>query len=99
MILVSYITNTSTPKICSNFRFIFILIEIHKIDTLNIMVHVLNSVIMLIDLAIVGHPIRLSHVYFTTGIGLAYAVFTGIYFLAGGTNRSVIAIYTTLHYK
>ncbi|XP_001355757.4 uncharacterized protein hbt [Drosophila pseudoobscura] len=61
--------------------------EIHKIDTLNIMVHVLNSIIMLIDLAIVGHPIKMSHAYFTTGIGLAYAIFTGIYFLAGGTDR------------
>ncbi|XP_018786961.1 PREDICTED: uncharacterized protein LOC108967788, partial [Bactrocera latifrons] len=61
--------------------------EIHKIDALNIMVHVFNSVIMLIDLAIVGHPIKLSHVYFTTGIGLAYGIFTGIYFIAGGTDR------------
>ncbi|KAH8328033.1 hypothetical protein KR067_003169 [Drosophila pandora] len=61
--------------------------EIHKIDALNIMVHVLNSIIMLIDLAIVGHPIKMSHAYFTTGIGLAYAIFTGIYFLAGGTDR------------
>ena len=69
------------------FFFIFFIAEIHKIDTLNIMVHVLNSIIMLIDLAIVGHPIKLSHVYFTTGIGLAYAIFTGIYFLAGGTDR------------
>lgn len=51
------------------------------------MVHVLNSIIMLIDLAVVGHPIKMSHAYFTTGIGLAYAIFTGIYFLAGGTDR------------
>ncbi|EDV94040.1 GH25111 [Drosophila grimshawi] len=51
------------------------------------MVHVLNTIIMLIDLAIVGHPIKMSHAYFTTGIGLAYAIFTGIYFLAGGTDR------------
>lgn len=61
--------------------------EIHKVDTLNIMVHVFNSVIMLIDLAIVGHPIKLSHAYWTTGIGVVYAIFTGIYFLAGGTDR------------
>ncbi|ALC39954.1 CG43778 [Drosophila busckii] len=51
------------------------------------MVHVLNTIIMLIDLAVVGHPIKMSHAYFTTGIGLAYAIFTGIYFLAGGTDR------------
>uniref|UniRef100_A0A1A9WBX3 Protein rolling stone n=1 Tax=Glossina brevipalpis TaxID=37001 RepID=A0A1A9WBX3_9MUSC len=71
--------------------------EVHKIDTLNIMVHVLNSIIMLIDLAIVGHPIKLSHVYFTCGIGLAYGIFSGIYFLAGGTDRkNQVAIYPTM---
>ncbi|XP_013099839.1 uncharacterized protein LOC106082070 [Stomoxys calcitrans] len=74
--------------------------EVHKVDTLNIMVHVLNSIIMLIDLAIVGHPIKLSHVYFTTGIGLAYAIFTGIYFLAGGTDRkNETAIYPMLDWR
>lgn len=56
-------------------------------DALNIMVHVFNSVIMFIDLAIVGHPIKLSHAYWTTGVGVVYAIFTGIYFLAGGTDR------------
>ncbi|XP_037960965.1 protein rolling stone [Teleopsis dalmanni] len=71
--------------------------DTHKIDALNIMVHVLNSVIMLIDLAIVGHPIKMSHAYFTTGIGLTYAIFTGIYFLAGGTDRkNNTAIYPML---
>lgn len=61
--------------------------EIHRIDAVNLMVHVLNSVIMLIDLTIVGHPIRLNHAYWTTGIGVAYAVFSVIYYLAGGTDR------------
>jgi len=42
---------------------------------------------MLIDLAIVGMPIKLSHAYFTAGIGAIYTIFSGIYYLAGGTNR------------
>ncbi|XP_055848520.1 protein rolling stone [Episyrphus balteatus] len=71
--------------------------EIHRVDALNIMVHVFNSVIMLTDLAIVGHPIKLSHAYWTMGIGLSYAIFTGIYFLAGGTDRkNQTAIYPLL---
>lgn len=65
-------------------------------DAVNLMVHVLNSIFMMIDLAIVGHPIRLNHAYFTTGVGVCYAIFSVIYFLAGGTNRYVelyISIY------
>lgn len=42
---------------------------------------------ILIDLAIVGQPIRMSHIYWTTGMGVAYSAFTGIYYLAGGTDR------------
>ena len=51
------------------------------------MVHVMNSIMMLIDLAIVGQPIRMSHIYFTTGVSVVYAAFTAIYSLAGGTDR------------
>uniref|UniRef100_A0A6P4FBM6 Protein rolling stone-like n=1 Tax=Drosophila rhopaloa TaxID=1041015 RepID=A0A6P4FBM6_DRORH len=90
---LSYVTRSSNQKFLARViksqisNEAFVLSEIHKIDALNIMVHVLNTIIMLIDLAIVGHPIKMSHAYFTTGIGLAYAIFTGIYFLAGGTDR------------
>lgn len=41
--------------------------DIHKTDAVNMMVHVMNSIMMLIDLAIVGQPIRMGHIYFTTG--------------------------------
>lgn len=61
--------------------------EIHKTDAVNMMVHVMNSIMMLIDLAIVGQPIRLSHIYFTTGVAVVYGAFTAIYSLAGGTDR------------
>lgn len=68
--------------------FLFILFsEINKVDAVNVMVHVFNSLIMLIDLTIVGHPIQLSHAYFTMGIGLAYSIFSAVYFLVGGTTR------------
>lgn len=63
--------------------------EINKVDAVNLMVHVFNSVIMLIDLMIVGHPIKLTHAYWTMGIGLAYSIFSLVYFLSGGTTRWV----------
>uniref|UniRef100_A0A182QD39 Protein rolling stone n=1 Tax=Anopheles farauti TaxID=69004 RepID=A0A182QD39_9DIPT len=59
----------------------------NRVDAVNLMVHVLNSIIMLIDLTIVGHPIKLNHAYWTTGIGVAYALFSIVYYLAGGTDR------------
>jgi hypothetical protein len=62
------------------------------VDAVNLMVHVFNSVIMLIDLMIVGHPIKLSHAYWTMGIGLVYSIFSAVYFLAGGTTRYVFDI-------
>lgn len=61
--------------------------DIHKTDAVNMMVHVMNSIMMLIDLAIVGQPIRMSHIYFTTGVAVVYGAFTAIYSLAGGTDR------------
>lgn len=51
------------------------------------MSHVLNSALMLVDLIVVGHPIKVQHAYQTIGIGVAYMIFTIIYFLIGGTNR------------
>uniref|UniRef100_A0A182IWF9 Protein rolling stone n=1 Tax=Anopheles atroparvus TaxID=41427 RepID=A0A182IWF9_ANOAO len=59
----------------------------NRVDAVNLMVHVLNSIIMLIDLTIVGHPIKLNHAYWTTGIGVGYTLFSIIYYLAGGTDR------------
>lgn len=61
--------------------------EVNNVDAVNLMVHVFNSLIMLIDLAIVGHPIKLTHAYWTMGIGVAYTIFSAIYYLAGGTDR------------
>lgn len=66
--------------------FIYVLVIM---DAVNLMVHVLNSIIMLIDLMIVGHPIKMTHAYWTMGIGLVYAIFSVVYFIAGGTTRYV----------
>lgn len=61
------------------------------------MVHALIAVVMLLDLIIVGHPIKMEHTYFTAGLGLCYAIFSLVYFLAGGTDRNLgPAIYPLL---
>lgn len=61
--------------------------EQDKFDAINLMVYVFDSTIMLVDLMIVTHPITLAHTYWTMGIGIAYTIFTAIYFLFGGTSR------------
>lgn len=60
-----------------------------KLDAINLMVYVFNSAIMLIDLMTVTHPIILGHSYWTIGMGLAYTMFTAIYYMVGGTSRYV----------
>ena len=65
----------------------FHLAEVNKVNAVNIMSHVLNSALMLIDLIVVGHPIKVQHAYQTIGMGVMYMIFTIIYFLVGGTNR------------
>lgn len=63
--------------------------EQDKLDAINLMVYVFNSVIMLVDLMTVTHPIILGHTYWTIGMGMVYTIFTAIYYLAGGTSRYI----------
>lgn len=65
----------------------FSLTERDKIDAINLMVYVFNSVIMFVDLMTVTHPINLSHTYWTMSIGIIYVLFTVVYFISGGTTR------------
>lgn len=60
--------------------------EKHAIDAKNILSHVLNAVMMFLDLIIVGHPVRLIHFIQPLTLGVIYCLFNYIYFLAGGTN-------------
>lgn len=71
-----------------------------SLDGMNIIVHVFNSLLMLIDLCIVAHPIRLMHFYCPMICGACYIVFSIIYYLAGGTNKDgSIAIYPILNWS
>lgn len=81
-----YFDHLISGKIHRDF-FCLRIIERDKVDAINLMVYVLNSVIMFIDLMTVTHPIILSHTYWTMSIGIIYTVFTLFYFIAGGTTR------------
>lgn len=48
--------------------------------------HGTQSIVSIIELLISGVPIRFYHFYFTQIFAGVYVVFSGIYFVAGGTN-------------
>lgn len=58
-----------------------------KITPSNILCHVFNSVFMFLDLLVVAYPIRLLHIFLPCVFGSVYAVFSYIYFAAGGLNQ------------
>ncbi|XP_014275598.1 protein rolling stone [Halyomorpha halys] len=61
--------------------------EIHKMNVVNISSHICNSIIMLIDLFMVAHPVKLVDIVFPLFYSLLYTGFNIIYFLCGGTDR------------
>ncbi|XP_064609916.1 protein rolling stone-like [Liolophura sinensis] len=56
------------------------------IQFVNFNVHAINSVIVLLDLAITAHPVRLYHVYQPVLYVLVYGLFYIIYWAAGGVD-------------
>ena len=56
------------------------------VDGVNANVHLLNATIALIDVIFSGVPVRILHFIYPAMFAAAYAVFTGIYFAAGGTD-------------
>lgn len=61
--------------------------EIHHLDPLNIMMHVCNSVLMLIDLFVASIPFRLRNFWWCLSIVMFYLVFSVIYYAAGGLDK------------
>lgn len=72
-----------------------------NIDLLNILVHGGMALFMFGDLLIVGHPVRMDpDLYFSTGVGLGYSVFTLVYYIGEGTSRTNDhAIYPIVDWK
>ncbi|GAB1860303.1 Protein rolling stone [Camponotus japonicus] len=61
--------------------------EIHQLDPLNIMMHVCNSVLMLVDFVVTSIPFRLRNFWWCLSIAVFYCVFTAIYYIAGGLDK------------
>ena len=62
--------------------------------------HLGNGLIGLVDVFISGLPVRILHFYMIQSYAATYSVFTGIYYVAGGTgNNGTSYIYGPLNYE
>ncbi|KAK9497115.1 hypothetical protein O3M35_004491 [Rhynocoris fuscipes] len=61
--------------------------EVHELDLLNYLVHGANSIIMLIDFLLVGHPFKLAHSIYPLSLIFIYTIFNYFYYQFGGTDR------------
>lgn len=61
--------------------------KIHNLDPLNIMLHVCNSILMIIDLCITNIPFRLRCFWWCLTIVFFYIIFSVIYYGAGGLDK------------
>ncbi|XP_073958037.1 protein rolling stone-like isoform X2 [Choristoneura fumiferana] len=74
--------------------------KLHEINALNLLVHGGNSVVMVVELAVTSHPVRAAHALYAASAGLAYGLFSALYWAAGGTDRLGLAyIYPTLDWN
>ncbi|XP_058981115.1 protein rolling stone isoform X2 [Musca domestica] len=55
-------------------------------DLYNLWAHGFNSILMVLDHMLVAFPTRLLHVVYPLILGLVYAIFSLIYYLAGGVD-------------
>lgn len=53
---------------------------------LNFITHLVNGIVSVIDIGVSGIPVRLLHMVYSVLLAAIYAVFTGIYHVAMGTN-------------
>lgn len=60
--------------------------DLVQVTAVNILTHAFNSVLMFVDLWIVAYPVRLLHMFLPVCFGLVYAIFSVIYYAAGGVD-------------
>lgn len=53
---------------------------------LDLLIHGANSLLMLIEIIVILHPMYFLHAVYTLALGVIYTIFTLIYYFAGGVN-------------
>ncbi|XP_046603859.1 protein rolling stone-like [Neodiprion virginianus] len=82
-------TVTSSLAICVTITYWGAIYDprIHAKDPLNFMLHLFNTILMLVDLLVVGVPLRFEHVWWALACVVLYVIFTIFYYLAGGLDK------------
>ncbi|XP_076234331.1 protein rolling stone [Calliopsis andreniformis] len=62
--------------------------KIHYLDPLNFMLHLCNSILMIIDFCVTSIPFRLRNFWWCLTIVFFYVIFSLIYYLAGGLDKN-----------
>uniref|UniRef100_UPI00398E7D76 protein rolling stone n=1 Tax=Pristiophorus japonicus TaxID=55135 RepID=UPI00398E7D76 len=71
----------------------------HKLDSININMHVINSVFVLLELGLTAAPVHLAHLLYILAYSVSFIIFSAAYWAAGGTNQSGEPfIYSILNY-
>lgn len=74
--------------------------EIHELNALNILVHGVNSCVVVLEIIITSHPFHCVHGLYGAAAGMCYGVFSAVYWAAGGTDRvGKPAIYSALDWR
>lgn len=74
--------------------------KIHNLDTLNMLIHVSNSMLMILDFCVAAIPFELRCFWWSPLIATVYLVFTVVYYLAGGLDkRGSHKIYNVLDWE
>ncbi|XP_076762451.1 protein rolling stone isoform X1 [Xylocopa sonorina] len=61
---------------------------IHFMDPQNVMVHMCNSILMVLDFCIAGIPFRLRNFWWCFLIVFSYILFSVVYYLCGGLDKN-----------
>lgn len=62
--------------------------KIDNLDPLNYLLHLCNSILMIVDFCVTSIPFRLRNFWWCLTIVLFYVIFSLIYYLAGGLDKN-----------
>ncbi|KAJ0182367.1 hypothetical protein K1T71_001736 [Dendrolimus kikuchii] len=97
-----------TQNIATDLAFVITLVywslvydpKMHTPNPVNLLVHGSNSLVMICELCVTAHPVRMAHALYGAGMGLTYGMFSYLYWAAGGTDRiGLPAIYPALDWN
>ncbi|XP_066158615.1 protein rolling stone-like [Euwallacea fornicatus] len=89
---VYWITNVTATPVAFTISIIYWSLifkaEGANFTAMNFIVHGLNSIVVLLDLCIVCHPVKIFHFIYPLLLALCYTIFSITFYVAGGTTKT-----------